>query len=136
MMVAGADAALDRRSARKRSRGGLRKPKAVAAGASLLRSIRLCDEASLLLRKAGWRKGDLQRRLSALARDAATLSSVDVLSAKDLGERERHRTRTTSARIDHADYGRLFAMAAAGGVSVWAFLNQAIIDKYGRPSSL
>ena len=52
MMAAGVDAALDRRAPRKRRRAGSRKPKAVAAGTSLLRSIRLCDEASLLLRKA------------------------------------------------------------------------------------
>lgn len=136
MMSSGVVSTPERRDVRKRRREVAPKSKTFAASTSLLRSIRLCDEASLLLRKAGWCKGDLQRRLSALARDTATLSSVDVLLAKDMGERERHRTRTTSARIEHDDYGRLFAMAAAGGVSVWVFLNQAIIDKYGRASSL
>lgn len=136
MMDSGVAAAQNRSPSRKRRRDGAPKSQAAVVGASPVRSIRLCDEASLVLREAGWRKGDLQRRLTALASDAAALSAVDVLSAKSLADRERHRTRTTSARIDQADYERLFSMATDAGVSVWAYLNQAIIDKYGPPSPL
>ncbi len=105
-----------------------------SAKKSELRSVRLTDRASLVLRPPGWRKGEIQRRLVAVCRDEATLMAVDVDMAKETIKLEREvasrASSTTSATISGVDYGRLCSAAEVKKVPVWILLNQAVIDKY------